>query len=193
MRNQSRIRDFLLLCLAGMAGLVWTPAVAAPRTQSGDVRPLTDRNQRGVEYSVPKETILRVTLGQPLRMSRLQSGSELDGGLARPLYVGDREVLPAGSHIHLVVEAVQKERVQEKWGVAERLDSIRKLGLNRKYDYHVTFRSASLTLPTGASVPMQVTFVQAGNLVRVEARGREAVVFDRPLTVPAENQKPASK
>jgi hypothetical protein len=129
-----------------------------------------------VQYSVPKETILRMTRSGPLRMSRLQSGSELDGDLARPLYVVDREVLPAGSHIHLVVETVQKERVQEKKGMAERLDSIRKLGLDRKYDYHLTFRSASLTLPTGSTVPMQVSFIQGGKLVRLQAKGQEAKV-----------------
>jgi hypothetical protein len=111
-----------------------------------------------------------------LKISHLGPGNELDGDLARPLYVVDREVLPAGSHIHLVVETAEKERVHEKKGVAERLDSVRKLGLDRKYDYHLTFRSASLTLPTGSTVPLHVSFIQGGKLVRVEAKGQEAKV-----------------
>jgi hypothetical protein len=173
------MRDFLLVCLAAMAGLT---ALATPIAQSGGVPALSERSQPKVGCSVPKETILRMTLGGPLHMSHLQSGSELDGDLARPLYVVDREVLPAGSHIHLVVETVQKERVQEKRGMAERLDSIRKLGLDRKYDYNVTFRSASLTLPTGATVPMHVSFIQGGKLVRVEAKGQEAKVGESTRT-----------
>lgn len=179
MRNKNRMRDFLLVCLAAMAGLT---ALATPIAQSGGVPALSERSQPKVGCSVPKETILRMTLGGPLHMSHLQSGSELDGDLARPLYVVDREVLPAGSHIHLVVETVQKERVQEKRGMAERLDSIRKLGLDRKYDYNVTFRSASLTLPTGATVPMHVSFIQGGKLVRVEAKGQEAKVGESTRT-----------
>ena len=174
MPSSRRIRDFLLVCLAGMAAVA--ASRAAPRAQSGAAPTLSERSPAQVEYSVPKETILRMTLPGPLKMSHLQSGSELDGGLARPLYVVDREVLPAGSHIHLVVESVQKERVQEKKGVAERLDSVRKLGLDRKYDYQVSFRSASLTLPSGATVPLHVSFIQGGKLVRLQAKGQEAKV-----------------
>ena len=174
MPSKLRIRDFLLVCLAGLASV--TASWAAPRAQSGAVPSLSERSPAQVEYSVPKETILRMTLPGPLKMSHLQSGSALDGDLARPLYVVDREVLPAGSHLHLVVESVQKERVQEKKGVAERLDSMRKLGLDRKYDYQVTFRAASLTLPSGATVPLHVSFIQGGKLVRMQAKGQEARV-----------------
>ena len=115
MHSKSRIRDFLLVSLAGMAGMVGVPASVAPKVQSGPVPSFSERSQTRVEYSVPRETILRMTLAGPLHMSHLQPGSELDGDLARPLYVVDREVLPAGSHIHLVVETVQKERVPSAW------------------------------------------------------------------------------
>lgn len=173
MHDKRRVRDFLLVSLAG---LVAVGAWAVPQLQSGATPSLAERSQAQAEYSVPKDTILRMTLPGPLKMTHLQSGSELDGGLARPLYVVDRAVLPAGSHIHLVVETVEKERVREQRGWAERLDSVRKLGLDRKYDYHVTFRSASLTLPSGATVPLHVSFIQGGKLVRVQARGQEAKV-----------------
>jgi hypothetical protein len=174
MQNESKIRGFLLVSLAGMTGVgAWG---AALQVQGGAVPALTERGQARVEYSVPKETVLRMTLAGPLKMSHLEAGSELDGDLARPLYVVDREVLPAGSHVHLVVEAVQRERVQEKKGLAERMDSVSKLGLDRKYDYHVTFRSASLTLPSGSILAMHVSFIQGGMLVRLQVKGQEAKV-----------------
>jgi hypothetical protein len=159
------------------AALVGSLLAAAPLgAQSGAAPSFSERSPAQVEYSVPKETILRMTLPGPLKMSQLKAGSELDGELARPLYVVDREVLPAGSHIHLVVESVQKELVQEKKGLAERLDSVRKLGLDRKHDYQVAFRSASLTLPSEATVPLHVSFIQGGKLVRLRAKGQEAKV-----------------
>src|ERR1700675_201191 len=172
MQSNKTIPDFLMVFVAGMA---WVGAWGAtPQVQGGAAPSVSQRAPAGVEYLVPKGTFLRMTMGGPLKMSRLGSGNELDGELARPLYVVDREVLPAGSHIHLVVETVEKERVQEKKGLAERLDSARKLGLGRKYDYHVTFRSASLTLPSGSTLPLRVTFIQGGKLVRLEDKRQEA-------------------
>lgn len=174
MQRKKTIPDFLLVFLAGVAGVgAWG---ATPQAQSGAAASLAQPAPARVEYSVPKGTLLRMSLGGPLKMSRLGSGNELDGDLARPLYVVDREVLPAGSHIHLVVETVEKTRVQEKKGVVERMDSARKLGLDRKYDYHVTFRSASVTLPSGSTLPLHVAFIQGGKLVRLQAQGQEAKV-----------------
>jgi hypothetical protein len=174
MLSKKTIPDFLLVFLVGMAGVgAWG---AATQAQGGAAASLTPGAPARVEYSVPKGTLLRMSLGGPLKMSHLGSGNQLDGDLARPLYVVDREVLPAGSHIHLVVETVEKARVQENKGVVERLDSVRKLGLDRRYDYHVTFRSASLTLPSGSTLPLHVAFIQGGKLVRLRAQGQEAKV-----------------
>ena len=69
MPSGRRIRDFLLVCLAGMAAVAGSRA--APRAQSGAAPSLSQRGPPQVEYSVPEEAILRMTLPGPLKMSHL--------------------------------------------------------------------------------------------------------------------------
>lgn len=126
-------------------------------------------------YVVPAGTILRVSMNAALKPSRLQAGSDIEGELSRPVYVYDRQVIPAGSHLHAVVAEVDKHKVQKK-GFVEHLQTIRSLGLNRKYDYDVTFQSAVLTPPNGTATPLEVKFIQAGEVVELHTKGDQVQV-----------------
>jgi len=121
------------------------------------------------EYTVPAGAILRLELSGPVNVSHLKPGSELDGKLARPLYVYDRALIPAGSQVHAVVEKVEKEKTSEKKGFVERVDTIRSLGLNRHNFYDVTLRTATVKMPSGAEVPLDLRFIRGGQEVHLQA------------------------
>ena len=59
--------------------------------------------------SIVAGRVLRVALDRPLlRLSKLQAGSELDGQLFRPVYSGERLLLPQGTKVHLLVDHTEK-------------------------------------------------------------------------------------
>jgi len=121
------------------------------------------------QYTVPSGTIMRLELSGPVNVSHLKPGSEIDGRLARPVYVYDRALIPAGSQVHAVVEKVEKQKASEKKGFMERVDTVRSLGLNHHNFYEVSLRVAAVKLPSGAEVPMDLRFIRGGEEVRLRA------------------------
>jgi len=121
------------------------------------------------EYSVPAGAILRMELSGPVNVSRLKPGSEVAGQLVRPVYVYDRALIPAGSQVHAVVDKVEKEKAPQKKGLLEHVDTLRSLGLNRHNFYDVSLRRATVKLPSGAEVPMDLRFIRSGEEVHLQA------------------------
>jgi len=137
-------------------------AVAAPVSNRAPAASLK-------EYMVPPGTILRLELSGPVNVSHLKPGSELTGQLARPVYVYDRVVIPPGSQVHAVVEKVEKQKAPEKKGFIERVDTLSSLGLNHHNFYEVSLRAATVKLPSGAEVPMELRFIRGGQEVHLRA------------------------
>jgi len=108
-------------------------------------------------------------LSGPVNVSHLKPGSELSGELMRPVYVYDHALIPAGSQVHAVVERVEKQKAAEKKGFMERVDTVRSLGLNHHNFYEVSLRTATVKLPSGAEVPMDLRFIRGGEEVRLQA------------------------
>ncbi len=127
------------------------------------------------DYVVPAGTILRLTMASSVKPGQLKPGSAVDGELTRPVYVYDRQVIPAGSRVHAVVGEVDKRRVQNK-GFMQHLQTVRSLGLNRKFDYDVSFQSAELTPPGAPAVPVAVKFIDAGEVVELHTKGDQVEV-----------------
>ena len=121
------------------------------------------------EYDVPAGAILRMELSGPVNVSHLKPGSELAGQLVRPVYVYDRALIPAGSQVHAVVDKVEKQKAAEKKGFMDRLDTVRSLGMNHHNFYAVSLRTATVKLPSGAEVPMDLRFIRGGEEVRLQA------------------------
>ncbi len=71
------------------------------RSQAGAVQaPVSEPSSSAVTpgNAIPAGRILRVALDRPLlKLSKLQSGSELDGQVMRPVYLGDRVLIPQGA------------------------------------------------------------------------------------------------
>ncbi len=143
-----------------LAVLLLTLAVAAQ-----DAAPAANLK----EYTVPPGTVLRMELSGPVNVAHLKPGSEIVGQLVRPVYVYDRALIPAGSQVHAVVEKVEKQKAAEKKGFMERVDTVRSLGLNRHNFYEVSLRTATVQLPSGAQVPIDLRFIRGGQEVRLQA------------------------
>jgi len=148
----SRVRLSVVLCLSSV--------VAAQN-------PAPATNLK--EYDVPAGAILRMELSGPVNVSHLKPGSELAGQLVRPVYVYDRALIPAGSQVHAVVDKVEKQKAAEKKGFMERVDTVRSLGMNHHNLYAVSLRAATVKLPSGAEVPMDLRFIRGGQEVRLQA------------------------
>ena len=127
-------------------------------------------------YVVPQGTVLRVQLKAPMKPGKLKPGSEVEGELTHPLYVYDREVLPAGTHLHAVVGDVEHHKEAGKPGFMAHLQTIRSLGLNRKMEYDVQFQTAALQPPSGAALPVEVGFIDAGDVVELHSKGDQLQV-----------------
>lgn len=117
---------------------------------------------------MPPGAILRVELSAPVVIERLKPGAELDGSLVRPIYVYDRAVIPAGSHVHAVVDKIQKEKEAQKKGLLERVDTVASLGMNRHNLYQVSLRSASIKVPSGEELGLDLRFIRGGEEVRLQ-------------------------
>lgn len=127
------------------------------------------------EYTVPSGAILRMELSGPVNVSHLKPGSELSGQLIRPVYVYDRALIPSGSQLRAVVEKVEKEKTAEKKGFMERVDTVRSLGLNRHNFYDVTLRTATVKLPSGIELPLDLRFIRGGQEVHLQANDQGQV------------------
>jgi hypothetical protein len=53
---------------------------------------------------------LKVQLHNPLKLSKLKAGDLVEGNLARDVYSSDRELFPAGSHVRMAVDHMEKRR-----------------------------------------------------------------------------------
>jgi hypothetical protein len=120
------------------------------------------------EYDVPAGAILRMELSGPVNVSHLKPGSELAGQLVHPIYVYDHALIPAGSQVHAVVDKVEKQKPAEKKGFLERVETVRSLGMNHHNLYEVSLRAATVKLPSGAEVPMDLRFIRGGEEVRLQ-------------------------
>lgn len=127
-------------------------------------------------YVVPAGTVLRVTLDASFKPTHLKTGSEIDGRLSRAVFRYDRQVIPAGARFHAVVGEVDRRRAEQKKGFVEHLQTVRSLGLNRKYEYDVKFTSVEVQPASGAAIPLEVKYVQGGDVVDLHTKGDQIEV-----------------
>lgn len=133
---------------------------------------------------IPAGRILRVALDRPLlRLSKLQSGSELDGQIMRPVYLGERILIPEGSKLHLVVDRTEKQKLPTKpsTGILDRVERVRNFRFRAPSTYQVFLKSSSLTLPDGLKEELQVSFIRGGEMISLHPKGSDLKLGDSSL------------
>ena len=106
-----------------------------------------------------------VRLDAPLKLSGLKPGSSLEGTVERDVYSGERRLIPAGSHVHLTVDSVERRRrIRNRFqpGIAYFFTS--------RYENFPSFLSASFFVPDGPEISMRVSLAAAIHPVEVYAR-----------------------
>lgn len=108
---------------------------------------------------------VKVQLNSPLKVSALKPGDVVEGKLSRDVYSGDRELFATGSRVRLTVDKLERRRrvPNDHWPWVVNL-------FTPRHENYPTFRSASVSLPDGREIPLQVSLISIGNEVSVHAR-----------------------
>ena len=135
--------------------------------------------------SIVAGRVLRVALDRPLlRLSKLKAGSELDGQLFRPVYSGERLLLPQGTKVHLLVDHTEKQKLKrtQPTGTLDRMQRVRNLRFRAPTAYRVFLGPATLTLPDGAKQEMRVSFIRGGDAVSLHPKGNQIDLGNSSIT-----------
>jgi hypothetical protein len=110
---------------------------------------------------------VKVQLSDQLKLSKLKPGDVVEGTLARDVYSSDHELFPAGSHIHLPVDHLEKRRrpPNDHW------PGVIKLFTPRHENYPV-FKTATVSGGSGDSA-LQVTVISISRRRDVHAQAKK--------------------
>lgn len=125
---------------------------------------------KGTDSLVPSGAILRVSVSDSTKLSRLTPGNTLNGAMAEPVYVGDCQLIPAGAPVRLVIDRVERVQSRKRRRLLSRFASLFRPPAQWKHRYRLVFRSASLKLPGSSPSVFSASFVRADHPVAVEAQ-----------------------
>jgi hypothetical protein len=110
---------------------------------------------------------VKVQLSSPLKLSKLKPGDVVEGNLARDVYSSDREVFPAGSHVRLVVDHMERRRraPDDHW------PGVVKLFTPRHESYPV-FKTGSVSAARGETA-LQVSVISISRRRDVHAQAKK--------------------
>lgn len=146
----------LCACLLAIA----TPSICATDNQPG---------QSAKETAVASDLYMKIQLGNVIKVSKLKTGDIVDGKLSQGVYSGDRELFPAGSHIRLTVDKLERVRRvhNDHWPWVITF-------FTPRHQNSPTFQAASVTLPSGREIPLRVSLISISRERQVNAQLKKA-------------------
>jgi hypothetical protein len=129
--------------------------------------PATARAEESKASSSESSLYLKVQFDSKLKASSLTPGDTVEGILSRNVYWRDREVLPAGSRVRLVVDTLERRRRERNdhwpWVVQ---------AFTPRHEKYPTFHAAEVLLPDGRTVSLKLSLLSVGKetTARMEAR-----------------------
>ena len=145
--------------------------------RADDARPTetTAAQDAPVSYS---SLYVKVHLKSKIRASALKSGDVVPGKLARSVYSGGRELLPAGSPVNLVVDKLERRRraPSDHWPWVMKV-------FTPRHETYPTFQSAQVLLADGGEVHLRVSLMSIGPEVEVQAKPKKGKSGRRPETL----------
>jgi hypothetical protein len=136
---------------------------------------------------------VKVQLKGSLKIKGLKAGDNVEGTLFQAVYSGAREVMPAGCPVRLTVDHFEKRRRtrNDHWPWVVQV-------FTPRHENYPVFRSASVTLPDGKELPLEVSFLSIANERQVLPRARKpapgsaAAVSSSRAAAPVEAQSSPS-
>jgi len=161
-------------------------AAQAVETQAARSNPMSSQNpvsgrQSGRADESTRLTIgndasslyLKVQLDSGLKVSKLKPGDVVAGKLRQPIYLGDRELYPTGSLVHLTVSGLQRERRQPNdywpWVIK---------AFTPRHRNRPNFESARIVLADNHEVPIEVRLISFGKEREVHAKPKKGTTVD---------------
>ena len=141
---------------AALLGLAVTASIASASDTCVDREPLATRECN---------LYLKVNLNREVKLSKLRPGDVLTGTLARDVYSGEREVLPAGSQVSLPVDKMEKRRrvPNDHWPWVIQF-------FTPRHENFPSFRSAVVATPGGSEVQLQASAITIDREVEIHSR-----------------------
>ena len=127
---------------------------------------------------------IKVQLPGPVKLSKLKPGDVVEGSVARDVYSADRELFPAGSHVRLTVDSLEKRRRAKNdhwpWVVN---------AFTPRHEKYPVFKTATVSGASGEST-LQVSLVSVSRKRDVHAQAKKKApgqAASEPGTVEASN------
>jgi type IV secretion system protein VirB10 len=112
---------------------------------------------------------VKIQLNGPLKVSALKPGDVVEGKLSRDVYSGDRQLFASGSRVRLTVDKLERRRrvPNDHWPWVVNL-------FTPRHENYPSFRSASVLMPDGREIALEVSLISIGNEKSVQAPATEA-------------------
>jgi hypothetical protein len=117
------------------------------------------------DLSLASSVYVKVELPKAVKTSALKPGDVIEGKLAQSVYSEDRELFPAGSAVRLTVDKLGRRRKvpNDHWPWVIK-------AFTPRHENYPTFRSASVSLPDGKQIPLQVSLLFINRETQIHAR-----------------------
>jgi hypothetical protein len=108
---------------------------------------------------------VKVQFDKSVRLSALKPGDVTEGNLARDVYSADRKVFPAGSHVRLTVDHLERRRraASDRWPWVIRF-------FTPRHQNFPSFKDAAISVPDGPESLLQVSLISASPRTEVQAQ-----------------------
>lgn len=200
MRISRRVAGLLALTIP----LFVLPGIgrSAPRPRTRGLA--AEKNSAATIY-IAAGSVLRVSIAERVKLSRLVPGEIISGVTAEPVYSSDQLALPSGSRVRLVVE--RSERIKSaRPSIWRLMGMLFRPPAQWKRSYRVLLRSAAVGIPGQGITPAALEFIRAerpeqihpslaaGNRVQSNTQPRTRppeprttflLTFIKPLAIPA--------
>jgi hypothetical protein len=116
--------------------------------------------------SVNSSLYVKVRLDQTVKLSKMRPGDTVEGKLARDVYSADRKLFPAGSHIRLAVDHLEKRRrtPDDHWPWVVKV-------FTPRHEAYPIFKTATVSAAEGES-SLQVSLISFSRKREVNAQAK---------------------
>jgi len=124
-------------------------------------------DERSSAASASSSLYVKVQLNNPLKLSKLKPGDVVEGSLARDVYSSDRELFPAGTHVRLAVDHLEKRRrtPNDHWPWVVKAFAPR-------HEKYPVFKTATVSV-AGAESALQVSLISISWKRAVHAQAKK--------------------
>jgi hypothetical protein len=139
----SKYKNKTLFLILGVAFLIFSSCGKSTQ-ESTDIPPEFKSTPKFVKVTIPSGTALAITFSDTIQTNKNQAGDQFAATLTQPAVVEGRELLPAGSHVSMVITGLIK-------------------GGTLKTAPEMAFTITDITLPSGKRYVVEVdTFYEKG-------------------------------